>query len=170
MARDEKQEYFGSYAANLAYMSADIILDESKGILQKLRHGIRIVVEALISSGVAACIAGTSRPCSGGEHLFSHALEYLIGDCQRYGLHGEHVGLGTIMMAKLHGLDWEKIVQTLQNVGAPTQAKQLNLSEEQVVHSLIIAQSLRPERYTILGKANLNKQSALELAKSVSII
>jgi glycerol-1-phosphate dehydrogenase [NAD(P)+] len=170
LARDEKHEYFGSYAANLAYMSANIILDESKGILQKLKHGIRIVVEALISSGVAACIAGSSRPCSGGEHLFSHALEYLAGNCQRYGLHGEHVGLGTIMMAKLHGVDWEEIVQTLENVGAPTKAKQLNLTDEQVVDSLIIAQSLRPERYTILGKANLNKKSAFELARSVCII
>lgn len=170
LARDEKREYFGSYAANLAYMSAEIILHESKGLLRDLRHGIRIIVEALISSGVAACIAGSSRPCSGGEHLFSHAVEYLAGKDQHYGLHGEHVGLGTIMMAKLHGLDWEEIVQTLENVGAPTTAKQLNLTDEQVVQSLIVAQSLRPERYTILSKAKLDKKSAFELAKSVSII
>jgi glycerol-1-phosphate dehydrogenase [NAD(P)+] len=168
LAKEEKNEYFGSYAANLAYMSAKIILDEPQKLLQKNRFCIRTIVEALISAGVAACIAGSSRPCSGAEHLFSHALEYVAGqDC---GLHGERVGLGTIMMAKLHGLDWERIVETLQNVGAPTKAKQIKLNEDQVIRSLLTAQSLRPERYTILSKLKLNKQSALELAKSVHVI
>jgi len=168
LARDEKNEYFGSYAANLAYMSAKIILNESKKIQFRSKSGIRIVVEALISAGVASCIAGSSRPCSGAEHLFSHAIEYIIG--QNYGLHGERVGLGTIMMAKLHNVDWEVIVETLERVGAPTKAKQIRLNEQQIVISLLAAQSLRPDRYTILSKANLNKSSALELARSVKVI
>jgi glycerol-1-phosphate dehydrogenase [NAD(P)+] len=168
LARDEQNEYFGTYAANLAYMSAKIILEESKNLRINNQFGIRTIVEALISSGVAACIAGSSRPCSGAEHLFSHALEYLVGhDC---GLHGERVGLGTIMMAKLHGLDWEKIVETLENIGAPTKAKQIRINEAQVVTSLLTAQSLRPDRYTILSKISLNKKSALDLAKSVGVV
>jgi len=168
ISRDEKNEYFGSYAANLAYMSAKIILDDSQKLLQKNGFGVRTIVEALISAGVAACIAGSSRPCSGAEHLFSHALEYIAG--QNCGLHGERVGLGTIMMAKLHGLNWERIVETLENVGAPTKAEQIELNEDQVIRSLLTAQSLRPDRYTILSKLKLNKQSALELAKSVFVI
>jgi glycerol-1-phosphate dehydrogenase [NAD(P)+] len=169
LARDEKNEYFGTYAANLAYMSAKIILDGSGKLLHKKNGcGVRTIVEALISAGVAACIAGSSRPCSGAEHLFSHALEYIVG--QNCGLHGERVGLGTIMMAKLHGLDWERIVKTLENVGAPTKAKQIKINEDQVVSSLLIAQSLRPDRYTILSKLKLDERSALELAKSVCIV
>jgi len=78
--------------------------------------------------------------------------------------------LGTIMMAKLHGLNWERIVETLENVGAPTKAEQIELNEDQVIRSLLTAQSLRPDRYTILSKLKLNKQSALELAKSVFVI
>jgi glycerol-1-phosphate dehydrogenase [NAD(P)+] len=168
LGRDEKNEYFGGYAANLAYMSAKIILNESKKLRVRSKSGIRIVVEALISAGVAACIAGSSRPCSGAEHLFSHAIEYIVG--QDHGLHGERVGLGTIMMAKLHNLDWEAIVETLERVGAPTKAKQINLNENQLVISLLAAQSLRPDRYTILSKAKLNKNSAFELARSVKVI
>jgi len=168
LARDEKNEYFGSYAANLAYMSAKIILNESKKLQFRSKSGIRIVVEALISAGVASCIAGSSRPCSGAEHLFSHAVEYIIG--QNYGLHGERVGLGTIMMAKLHNVDWEVIVETLERVGAPTKAKQIRLNEQQIVKSLLAAQSLRPDRYTILSTVNLNTSSALELARSVKVI
>ena len=168
LARDEKGEYFGSYAANLAYMSAKIILDESERLKGKSQFGIRTIVEALISAGVAACIAGSSRPCSGAEHLFSHAVEYVAGPS--YGLHGERVGLGTIMMAKLHGLDWEKIAETLENVGAPTNAKRIGLTEEHVVKALTTAQSLRPDRYTILSKVKLDKKSAHELAKSTKVI
>jgi len=168
LARDEKGEYFGSYAANLAYMSAKIILDESEKLKRKNQFSIRTIVEALISAGVAACIAGSSRPCSGAEHLFSHAIEYVAGS--NYGLHGERVGIGTIMMAKLHGLDWEKIAETLENVGAPTTAKQIGLGEEHVVKALVAAQSLRPDRYTILSKIKLDTKSARRLARSVKVI
>jgi glycerol-1-phosphate dehydrogenase [NAD(P)+] len=168
LARDERGEYFGSYAANLACMSATIIIDESEKLNCKSHFSIRTIVEALISAGVAACIAGSSRPCSGAEHLFSHAVEYVAGS--NIGLHGERVGIGTIMMAKLHGLNWEKISETLENVGAPTKAKQIRLSEEHVVRALTAAQSLRPDRYTILSKVRLDKKSAFELAKSVGVI
>lgn len=168
LARDEKGEYYGSYAANLAYMSAKIILDESEKLKRKSQFSIRTIVEALISAGVAACIAGSSRPCSGAEHLFSHAVEYVAG--QNYGLHGERVGIGTIMMAKLHGLDWEKVAETLENVGAPTKAKQIKLDEDHVVKALVAAQSLRPDRYTILSKIKMDKKSAHRLAKSVKVI
>lgn len=168
LARDEKGEYFGSYAANLAYMSAKIILDESEKLKRKSQFSIRTIVEALISAGVAACIAGSSRPCSGAEHLFSHAVEYVAGPS--YGLHGERVGIGTIMMAKLHSLDWENVAETLENVGAPTRAKQIGLTEDHVVKALAAAQSLRPDRYTILSKVKMDKKSAHRLAKSVKVI
>jgi len=168
LGRDEKGEYFGSYAANLAYMSAKIILDESEKLKRKSQFSIRTIVEALISAGVAACIAGSSRPCSGAEHLFSHAVEYVAGPS--YGLHGERVGLGTIMMAKLHGLDWEEIAATLDKVGAPTKAKQIGLTDEHVVKALTSAQSLRPDRYTILSKIKLDEKSAHRLAKSTKVI
>ena len=168
LARDDLGEYFGGYAANLAYMSAKIILDESDKLRGRNQFSIRTIVEALISAGVAACIAGSSRPCSGAEHLFSHAIEYVAGP--NFGLHGERVGLGTIMMAKLHGLDWSKIAETLETIGAPTKAHQIKLSEEHVVKALISAQSLRPDRYTILSKVMLDKKSAFELAKSAGVI
>jgi glycerol-1-phosphate dehydrogenase [NAD(P)+] len=168
LARDERGEYFGSYAANLACMSATIILGESAKLNYKSQFSIRTIIEALISAGVAACIAGSSRPCSGAEHLFSHAVEYVAGS--NIGLHGERVGIGTIMMAKLHGLNWDKIAETLENVGAPTKAKQIRLSEEHVVKALTAAQSLRPDRYTILSKVKLDKKSAFDLAKSVGVI
>jgi glycerol-1-phosphate dehydrogenase [NAD(P)+] len=74
------------------------------------------------------------------------------------------------MMAKLHDLDWEEIVETLENVGAPTRAKQIRLNEDHVVKALVMAQSLRPDRYTILSKVRMDEKSAHRLAKSVKVI
>src|SRR5213594_594082 len=103
-------------------MSAKIIIENSSKLRD--RAHIRTIFEALISAGVASCIAGSSRPCSGSEHLFSHALEYVSnGNC---GLHGERVGIGTIIMSKIHGLDYESIIKTLENVKAPTTAKEID--------------------------------------------
>lgn len=167
LARDDNNEYFGAYSAYLAKLSADIIMNKSKELLLN-EYGVRTIIEALISAGVAAGIAGSSRPCSGSEHLFSHALEYITdGNC---GLHGERVGIGTIIMSKLYGMDFERIISVLENVKAPVKANQINLSEKDIVQSLLIAQDLRPERYTILSKTKLDKKSAYELAKSAKVI
>jgi glycerol-1-phosphate dehydrogenase [NAD(P)+] len=167
LARDEKDEYYGAYSAHLAKLSADIIMNKSKELLLN-ENGVRTIIEALISAGVAAGIAGSSRPCSGSEHLFSHALEYITnGNC---GLHGERVGLGTIIMSKLYDMDFERIISVLENVKAPVKANQIQVSEKDVIQSLIMAQDLRPDRYTILSKTKLNKKSAYELAKSAKVI
>jgi glycerol-1-phosphate dehydrogenase [NAD(P)+] len=167
LARDDKDEYFGTYSAHLAKLSADIIMNKSKELLIN-ETGVRTIIEALISAGVAAGIAGSSRPCSGSEHLFSHAIEYITnGKC---GLHGERVGLGTIIMARLHDMDFEAIRSVLENVKAPIKASQINVTEKEIVQSLIMAQDLRPDRYTILSKTKLNKKSAYELAKSTKVI
>jgi len=165
LARDNIGEYFGTYAANLASMSAKIVIDNSKNF--KRKPDVRMIVEALISSGVAACIAGSSRPCSGAEHLFSHAVDYLEPGV---GLHGEKCGIGSIMIAKLQGQDWKKIVQMLKNVGAPTTAKQIGLKPKTLAKALTIAQSLRPERYTILRQVKMTEEKAIALAKSTGVL
>ena len=56
----------------------------------------------MISSGMAISIAGNSRPASGSEHKFSHALDMIA---PKPALHGEQCGVGTIMMMYLHGGD-----------------------------------------------------------------
>ena len=62
---------------NLAFLSAKIIIDKFSGERHEdTQNEIRTIIEALISAGVASCIAGSSRPCSGAEHLFSHAIGY----------------------------------------------------------------------------------------------
>ncbi len=166
LGRDKTGEYFGRYSANLSSMSAKILMENSKSYAKKGLDA-RVIVEALISAGVASCIAGSSRPCSGAEHLFSHALDQLAPGI---GLHGEKCGIGAIMMAKLQGQDWKKIVQTLKDVGAPTTAKKISLKADTLGKALTIAQDLRPERYTILKEVKMTSKKAIELAKSTKVL
>ena len=166
LGRDKTGEYFGRYSANLASMSAKILMENS-AVYAKKGLDVRVIVEALISAGVASCIAGSSRPCSGAEHLFSHALDQLAPGV---GLHGEKCGIGAIMIAKLQGQDWKKIAKTLKNVGAPTTAKKIGLKQKTLAKALTMAQELRPERYTILKEINMTEEKAIKLAKSTKII
>lgn len=166
LGHEKTGEYYGRYSADLALMSAKIVMENSS-YYAKNGLDVRIIVEALISAGVASCIAGSSRPCSGAEHLFSHALDKIAPG---KGLHGEKCGIGSIMMAKLQGQDWKKIVKTLKDVGAPTSAKQVGLKSEEIVTALMIAQELRPERYTILKEIKMTEKKALNLAKVTNVI
>ena len=159
-------EYYGRYSAHLALMSAKILIENSSRFAKK-GPDVREIVEALISAGVASCIAGSSRPCSGAEHLFSHAVDKLEPGV---GLHGEKCGIGAIMIAKLQGQDWKNIVKTLKAVGAPTTAKEIGLKSNILAKALTIAQSLRPERYTILSQVNMTENKAIALAKSTKVI
>jgi glycerol-1-phosphate dehydrogenase [NAD(P)+] len=170
LARNDINEYFGEYAANLSYLSAKMILDISKNIKKnnKIDKQItRTIVEGLISSGVAAGIAGSSRPCSGSEHLFSHALEYITNG--KSGLHGERVGIGTIIMAKLHKLNWNEIKNALEILGAPTKAKEINADKDEIIQAFYLAGKIRPERYTILNKIDLHKNQIEDLIEEVGI-
>lgn len=166
LGHEKTGEYYGRYSADLALMSAKIVMENSS-YYAKNGLDVRIIVEALISAGVASCIAGSSRPCSGAEHLFSHALDKIAPG---KGLHGEKCGIGSIMMAKLQGQDWKKIAKTLKDVGAPTSAKQVGLKSDEVVNALMIAQELRPERYTILKEIEMTEKKALNLAKVTNVI
>ena len=166
LGHKKTKEYYGRYAADLAMMSAKIVMENSSEFAKK---GLdeRVIVEGLISAGVASCIAGSSRPCSGAEHLFSHALDKIAPGI---GLHGEKCGIGSILMAKLQGQDWKKIIKTLKDVGAPTTAKQIGLKSDMIIEALMIAQGLRPKRYTILKEIKMTKRVAMNLAKITKVI
>ena len=167
LAHEENGEYYGEYAASLALMSSNLIRRNALIIREHLEEGVRTLLEALVSCGVSMSIAGSSKPCSGSGHLFSHTLDVIAPGAA---MHGEQCGVGTIMMAKLHGLDWESIRESLKLIGAPTTASELNITSDTLVEALVKAKDIRPERYTILNKFILTKALARELAEDCGVI
>ena len=167
LAHRLRGEYYGEYAAQLALLSAKHVLRYHELIMSNNPEGVRILIEALISSGVAMCIAGSSRPASGSEHLFSHALDIIAPG---KALHGEQVALGTIMMLYLYGDPmWKKIRKIMKKIGLPVSAKEIGIPPEKIVEALTIAHKIRPERYTILGEKGLTREAAWKLVKETGI-
>ncbi len=167
LAHEETGEYYGDYAASLALMSAKIVMENVESIRLGEEEGLRILLEALISCGVSMSIAGSSRPCSGSEHLFSHSLDTVRHNSA---MHGEKSGVGTIMMGYLHGEDWSRIRSTLLTLGAPTNSEDLEVSVEDVVKALKVSSIIRPERYTILNKLDLKSDDCEKLARATGVI
>ncbi|MFX0161872.1 MAG: NAD(P)-dependent glycerol-1-phosphate dehydrogenase [Candidatus Hodarchaeota archaeon] len=167
LAHRLKNEPLSESAASLALLAAQMIFDEADTIKVNFVESARTVLKALISSGVAICIAGSSRPASGSEHLFSHALDIIA---PKPALHGEQCGVGTIMMEYLHGGDWKRVRDTLKKTGSPTNAKELGIDPEYIIEALKIAHNLRPERYTILGKEGLTHEAAVKLVTITGVI
>ena len=85
-------------------------------------------------------------------------------------MHGEQCGVGAILTSFLHGSNWQKIKSTLKQIGAPITACELGVKDMDVVKALHVAMKVRPERYTILHKLNLNFDACETVARATGII
>jgi glycerol-1-phosphate dehydrogenase [NAD(P)+] len=158
---------YSEYAGALAQMTAELLVERSTDIRQGLEESAWVVIKALVSSGVAMSIAGSSRPASGAEHLFSHRLDRLAPGGA---LHGHQVGVGTILVAYLQDGDgrWPDIRRALDDIGAPTTAEQLGIDEDTIVRALATANEVR-DRYTILGDG-ISEAAARDAASVTGVI
>jgi len=162
-----RSEEYSSTAATLSEYAAQEIMDHAESIKPNLEESVWIAIRPILVAGIAMSVAGSSRPCSGSEHLFSHALDRIS---ERPSLHGEQCGVGAIMMMYLHGGDWRRLKHALLTIGAPTTARELGVSDEEIVRALMMAHSIRPERYTILGDNGLTREAAERLASTTGVV
>ncbi len=166
LAKRLKAEEYSSFAATLAKSAADLIIDNRDLIRLGREEASWIVVKSLVVSGVSMAVAGNSRPASGAEHLFSHGLDRLAPG---KAMHGEQVGVGSIIMMHLHGGDWQGLRQALSDLGCPVTAKELGIPSKKIIEALTTCHTLRPERYTILGESGLTKQAAMGVCKETGV-
>jgi len=166
LAHSVKQEPYNKDAADLSIKSARMVLESADQIAKRTMNSIKLVVEALIISGNAMCIAGSSRPCSGAEHAFSHVLDKIAPEPA---MHGEQCGVGTIMTAYLQKIDWQRFKEVLQKIGAPTTAKELRIEPKHIIKALSTAHKIR-ERYTILGENGISRELAEKVATETGVI
>jgi len=96
----------GSYYCNRPAELAHVSCEEAIAVVDRIGAGepeaLGTLMEALILSGIAMAIAGSSSPASGAEHLISHYWDMtdpVTGD-NRY--HGTQVGIGVLLCATLY--------------------------------------------------------------------
>ncbi len=160
-------ENYSSSAANLSKYAADSIIESAGSIKPNLEESVWVAIRPIIISGISMAAAGSSRPTSGSEHMFSHYLDKIAPG---KALHGEQCGVGSIMMMYLHGGDWHRIRHALQMIGAPTSAKEMGIEDEQLIEALVHAHEIRKDRYTILGDRGLSRDAAERLASITKVI
>lgn len=101
-------EYFCRYCSEIINALETYYFDRPEDIKNRQPVAIEALFNALLYSGIAMTIVGTSAPASGGEHLLSHTLDMMSGiDGVAHDLHGRQVGLGTIFSAAIY----ERILQ-----------------------------------------------------------
>ena len=159
-------EEFSRSAYSIATYTAETIIDNADVIKPNQEESVWVAIRPIIISGISMSVAGSSRPTSGSEHMFSHALDKISPG---KGLHGEQCGIGCIMMMYLHGGDWKRIREALVKIGAPTSAKELGVSKEVLIEALVTAHKVR-SRFTILGQDGLTYEAAERLATITKVI
>jgi glycerol-1-phosphate dehydrogenase [NAD(P)+] len=166
LAHRLKHEEFSTSAATLSHMVANVIVDNASHIKPTLEESAWIMIKPVLVSGVSMAIAGNSRPTSGAEHMFSHALDRIAPG---RALHGEQCGVGTILSMALHGGDWQRIRNALDTIGSPVTCKGLNVTREELIEAMTTAHTIS-NRYTILGESGITERAAERIAVMTQVL
>jgi len=136
--------------------------------IQKIINGnIKKLMKSFEYSGLAAHYAKSSRPISGSEHNFSHAIDLF----SKYkSLHGFQVGLGTIISRRLQQEnDYKDLIEIFRDHNIPTSYKEIKIPQKYLVLALMKAKYVR-KRFTVLNTIRITKSFANKLLKELKII
>ena len=93
-------EYYCEYVASLMKSALDEIVANIEKIKIRDVHAIESLIYGLVLSGLAMQMTGNSRPASGAEHHISHLIEMGVVSKNNTALHGEKVGVATVLVLK----------------------------------------------------------------------
>lgn len=152
-ARDFHDEPFDDYAALLGRSAAELIVARREAFAPDrpfTPEDVEMLVRGLVLSGLAMTVAGSSRPCSGSEHLISHAFD--AGGAGA-GLHGEQVALGALLAARFYGGTAERVVDLIARIGAPRSPSDIGIGHADAMRAVTVAATVRPGRRSRLAAA-----------------
>lgn len=154
-------EYYCPEVAGVIEAAVETCAANAKALAQREPQAIRAVTEALILSGLAMGMVGVSRPASGAEHQMAHYWEMdALRRGEEHPLHGNAVGVGTVLAASLYEMaaeylpqgfaapDKGQILACLQAAGSCADPKELGIRRELCLESLLHAMELR-DRFTV---------------------
>ena len=106
-------EYFCDRVCGMAQEALDIMCRCARELQEGRKPDLEAMAYTQMLSGLTMQILSNSRAASGAEHLVAHLVEMKPkGFEQAHGLHGECVGVGTLMCARAyHKLAQREAVQ-----------------------------------------------------------
>ncbi len=159
LARQVRGEPVDGLAVTLSRVGAEAVLTHPGDMSDD--GFVTLLAEALITSGLAMAVCGSSRPCSGGCHEICHAIDIMFPG---KALHAEQVGVGALFCTFLRGdaARFAQLSAVLARHGLPRVPADLGLTSEQFVDVVEYAPRTRPDRYTILEHLALSPKAVGE--------
>ncbi|HYN97170.1 MAG TPA: iron-containing alcohol dehydrogenase family protein [Pilimelia sp.] len=147
LAHEVRAEPLDGLAVTLARGGAEAVLNHPGTIADD--DFLTVLAEALIMGGIAMSVCGSSRPCSGGCHEISHAIDTMHPGTSS---HGAQVGVGALVCTFLRQdtARFRQLAGCLARHGLPRSPGDLGLTDEEFTAVLLRAPDTRPDRYTIL--------------------
>jgi len=155
LAQRERGERVDGLAIAFARTAAEAVLHRSDGVDSD--DFLVVLAEALVLSGMAMSVAGTSRPCSGACHEIIHAVDGLFPGVSN---HGELAGIGALFASFLRTdrARFDQISDCLARHGLPRTPGDVGLDEDQFTRAVLAAPGTRPDRYTVLEHLALGER------------
>lgn len=154
LARDKTGELINDFAYTLSLMSTNMVRQLKPSDLGTSEFCAQLAY-SLVMSGLAMEICGDSRPCSGAEHMISHAIEECYPERVTY--HGIQVAAAMVPMLRLHGEDPGEMVAFMEGIGMPVGLKGLGFEADEIVGIMRCAQNIR-KRFTIINTVTIDRQ------------
>lgn len=159
LANQERGEAIDDFSIMLSKDAAQkIIFNLEKLMLQKIHpetalyneEFLESLVESLCLSGIAMSIAGSSRPCSGAEHLISHAIDKTFGHGVKSS-HGIQVLIATLFLEKFRNNEkrHSKLLKIMKYFKFPISFEEIGITDLNSI--LELAPQTRTNRFTILN-------------------
>jgi len=97
------REYFCGIPVEVAEEAVTTSIRQAGIIKANKPEGLSVLIDALLRSGIAMVLAGSSSPASGGEHLISHLWDMTAHWTGRTpALHGQQTGVTTLISLALY--------------------------------------------------------------------
>ena len=154
----EKVDDFAYMISKVAFSS---ICNHERGDVEDPDF-IKDLTRALVLGGLAMEIAGSSRPSSGSEHLFCHALEENFSEEVSIP-HGIAVAMGSYAAVMFQNRNLPKMTKVLKKYQIPVRPSDWNLKEETFVAAWQQASATRSDRYTVLNETDLSDSRLSEI-------
>lgn len=157
LAHRERGERVDGLAVAFARTAADAVIHRTESVDDE--SFLIALAEALVLSGMAMSVAGTSRPCSGACHEVVHAVDQLFPGVSN---HGELAGIGALFATLLRGDDatFDQMASCLARHELGRNPADIGLTEAQFTEAVLAGPATRPDRYTILEHLDLDEAGA----------
>ena len=141
-------------------------IKNAQGVRNNDKQVVANVFEALTIAGVTMGLNKNTRPASGAEHHLAHYWDLkAIEQNKEHALHGESVGIGTVVICRLYELAKKVlpqgiqcpspgyITELLQKAGAMVSPTQIGVTRQDFEDSLVHGHTIAT-KYTILTHLN----------------